>query len=454
MSRRSAEIKLTETEANALQNIVQTSPDSPLARRAQVILECANGKSNKDISVIVGFSENDVGKWRKRYLAEGIDGLQSKHGGGTRRPDIDDDEVTSKLSKLLALPDKEWTVEELVAETHFTPHIVGAALRRMNINLERQRRWSITTNDELVAKTVDVVGLYVTRKEQAMIVCTSRTPMKSGQGVFVTRNRLLADDFKGHDGEVTLSDVIHTALWHVNDTSRLTPTTLSDFLEEALRNYPQDDSCEYHIFINSSNRNAYRGNRLKGLYIFQATDSERWLELTESYIHNMGDWSKLDAVNQLTESVRTYLDRCTDSTSPLIWMKRILFQDSEHSSEGSEVRAAKQEQESVMIDTQEIKDQIKDLLKQSLPTRQADHNGVQCGFISFVYDDSDLDVSITLPDDTSTVEPASFDFESLEGVRKGATQVENAVLRTRNEAGAQAAEAMIDFIKKKTMQQA
>ena len=46
-----------------------------LARRARIVLAAAEGLENKEIAVRLEASADTVGKWRRRYAAEGLDGL-------------------------------------------------------------------------------------------------------------------------------------------------------------------------------------------------------------------------------------------------------------------------------------------------------------------------------------------------------------------------------------------
>ena len=53
---------------------------SALARRARAILACAQGKSNTSAAAESGLSMLSVGKWRKRFLTRGLEGLfRKKH---------------------------------------------------------------------------------------------------------------------------------------------------------------------------------------------------------------------------------------------------------------------------------------------------------------------------------------------------------------------------------------
>ena len=50
--------------------------NTPLVRRARMILELAEGKMVKDVAAELGERPSTVILWRDRYLANGIEGLK------------------------------------------------------------------------------------------------------------------------------------------------------------------------------------------------------------------------------------------------------------------------------------------------------------------------------------------------------------------------------------------
>ena len=49
-----------------------------MADRCRMILRCADGLTNKAVATELGVHEHTVGKWRRRYLKERIDGLSDE----------------------------------------------------------------------------------------------------------------------------------------------------------------------------------------------------------------------------------------------------------------------------------------------------------------------------------------------------------------------------------------
>jgi len=49
-----------------------------------MILRCTDGLSNKAVAAEIGVHEHTVGKWRRRFLKERIDGLSDEPRPGGR----------------------------------------------------------------------------------------------------------------------------------------------------------------------------------------------------------------------------------------------------------------------------------------------------------------------------------------------------------------------------------
>ena len=62
--------------------------------RCRIILRCADGLTSKQVGTELGFHEHTVGKWRRRFLRDRIDGLLDEHRPGRPRT-VEDDQVAA-----------------------------------------------------------------------------------------------------------------------------------------------------------------------------------------------------------------------------------------------------------------------------------------------------------------------------------------------------------------------
>ena len=71
-----------------------------LAQRAKIILLAADGLNNSTIAVQLGLSRPTVGKWRRRFLSQGLVGLYEEARPGAPRT-IGDEKVAALLRQTL-----------------------------------------------------------------------------------------------------------------------------------------------------------------------------------------------------------------------------------------------------------------------------------------------------------------------------------------------------------------
>jgi len=148
------------------------SMSAGLARRARIVLLAADGAAVKDIVERVGVSKPTVIGWKKRYVAEGIGGLDDRPKPG-RRPVID--EVAVVLATLEPPPDRlgvtHWSSRLLAGELGISHVWVGKIWRRWGLQPWRAETFKFSTDPELEAKVRDVVGLYLNPPEKAVVLC-------------------------------------------------------------------------------------------------------------------------------------------------------------------------------------------------------------------------------------------------------------------------------------------
>ena len=97
MARVAVTISLSDDERAELEALSRRRKTSQgLARRARIVLAAAEGLENKEIAVRLEASADTVGKWRRRYAAEGLDGLYDEPRPGAPRQ-IGDDAIAEAV---------------------------------------------------------------------------------------------------------------------------------------------------------------------------------------------------------------------------------------------------------------------------------------------------------------------------------------------------------------------
>ena len=79
---------LSEAEEETLRSLARRRTTAQtLALRARIVLACAAGDPNQVVARKLGVTPQTVCKWRARFIAQRLDGLQTSHVGRPRALD-------------------------------------------------------------------------------------------------------------------------------------------------------------------------------------------------------------------------------------------------------------------------------------------------------------------------------------------------------------------------------
>lgn len=151
-----------------------------VARRARIILLCAEGVPLRQIAERVGINEHQVTLWRRRFLAEGLDGLEDRPRSGRPRRLGHDERMTmaaiATSERDPADPVATWSYFEVAEElirrgVQVSVSQVWRVLTAMHIDLTKVRGWLNRRDDPTFWDRVrDVCGLYLNPPERALVL--------------------------------------------------------------------------------------------------------------------------------------------------------------------------------------------------------------------------------------------------------------------------------------------
>ena len=167
-------IALSTEERTELEHIARSSSlPAGLVRRARIILESADGASQRAIAATVGVAVPVVGAWRQRYHASGLAGLYDAPRPGRPRTH-DEDEVAQLLRTVLRTKPNDathWSVRTVAAKTKISKSTVQRYFSLFGVQPHRTKRFKLSTDPFFVEKVRDIVGLYLNPPDKAVVLC-------------------------------------------------------------------------------------------------------------------------------------------------------------------------------------------------------------------------------------------------------------------------------------------
>ena len=431
MARVSQAITASETDIKTLRRLAYGA-DSVLSLRARIILKCLEGGNNKDVAAELSVDQRSVALWKERFRQDGIEGLSRKHGGG-RASAIHDTELLDK--KIFALVSKtdNWTINSISVQLGVTEHAVKSSLSRQGIKRRRQHKWITVTEDEIIAKAVDIRGIYLTEGVKALAVASCDQTVPSS-GEFTTRNRVLAMELLSSEKALSLADILVTARRHSDDAAVGKPDTFSSFVSAVISGLPPEGRSECHFFVQGNEKISINGGTRNDIHFKRYEACGEWFSQVKGWIAGTYDTSIYGRLGDLFLSMEQYIGSLKENTEPFFWIKQA-------QGEASAISGA-QAQEAAGL----WKDQV-DSSVDRLMSKMQKSEGTQVGALIVVKGAGDVSVG-----EIASQLPVPDPFESLAdtdsgiGVKVG--NAEAAILSFTRELELQMLKMYMDSIKK------
>ncbi len=191
-----------------------------VAERARIVLFAASGQQDKEIAARMAITPKKVSRWRQRFLALGVAGLEKDAPRPGRKR-----KIGARLTKrVVTLTTRQqpanathWSTRTMAAAAGISEASVRRIWRAHGLKPHRVETFKISNDPAFAEKLEDIVGLYLNPPEHALVLCADeksqiqaldRTqpglPLKRGRGATMTH------DYKRH-GTATLFAALHAA---------------------------------------------------------------------------------------------------------------------------------------------------------------------------------------------------------------------------------------------------
>ena len=144
-----------------------------LSDRCRMVLLCAEGLQSKEVAGRLGVHEHTVGKWRRRFVQNGIEGLTDEYRAGRPRT-VSDRQVAKVIERTLNSTPKDathWSIRTMAAETGLSHTTIRRIWNAFGLQPHRSETFKLSTDPLFVDKVQDIVGLYMSPPNRAVVLC-------------------------------------------------------------------------------------------------------------------------------------------------------------------------------------------------------------------------------------------------------------------------------------------
>lgn len=159
-------------EQSVLRKLARSKTTSVrLARRAQIILLAAEGLSNELIAERLGVGRVQVGRWRSRYAEGGLKAIERDLPRGGRPSKTDAAEIVRLTTQTTPEAATQWSTRKMAAKVGVSDTTVLRVWRQHGLKPHRVRTFKVSRDPKFVEKLEDIVGLYLSPPEHALVLC-------------------------------------------------------------------------------------------------------------------------------------------------------------------------------------------------------------------------------------------------------------------------------------------
>jgi transposase len=170
---------LTDDERQRLDSLAHRSRSAPqIARRARIILACAEGADSKVVARRLHVTPATVCKWRGRFVGQRLDGLYDEPRPGAKRT-ITDEQVEQVIIRTLETTPRgatHWSTRDMAKAVGLSHMAISRIWHTFGLQPHRSETFKLSTDPLLVEKVRDIVGLYLDPPAHAAVFCVDEKP--------------------------------------------------------------------------------------------------------------------------------------------------------------------------------------------------------------------------------------------------------------------------------------
>jgi transposase len=330
---------LTADERQRLESLAHRSRSAPqVARRARIILACADGSDGKVVARRLHITPGTVSKWRGRFVQHRLDGLYDEPRPGAKRT-ITDEQVEQVIIRTLETTPRgatHWSTRGMAEAVGLSHMAISRIWHTFGLPPHRTETFKLSNDPLLIDKIRDIVGLYLHPPAHAAVFCVDEKPqiqaldrtqpllpMRPGQ---VERR---THDYKRH-GTTTLFAALNAKTSEVITQfhQRHRSAQFREFLDLIDAQVPRH--LDVHIIMDnySTHKTPLIRNwfaKRPRFHIHFTPTYASWLSLVERWFAELTmkqiRRGAFRSVPQLKTAIQAFIDAHQSNPKPFVWTK-------------------------------------------------------------------------------------------------------------------------------------
>ena len=216
------EVVLSDEERTFLEAQVRRHKAArSLSDRCRMILLCTEGLQSKEVAERLGVHEHTVGKWRRRFVKDRIEGLTDEYRPGRPRT-VQDAQVAEVIERTLNTTPKDathWSIRSMAAETGLSHTTIRRIWTAFGLQPHRSETFKLST-DPLFVDGAVIGKCYKRHRATEFLDFLKRIDAAVPKGPDV---HLVMDNYATHKTPKIKAWLARRPHWHIH----FTPTSAS-----------------------------------------------------------------------------------------------------------------------------------------------------------------------------------------------------------------------------------
>lgn len=331
-------INLTDDDRKTLERWARgRRTPARLVLRAKIILDAADGLTNKAIAEKLGTDRLLVGKWRKRFADKGLGGIEKDAPRGGR-PSLACARIAARIIEWTTQRKPRnathWSCRSLAKELGTNRSMVNRVWRANGLKPHLFRTFKVSNDKHFIEKVTDVVGLYLDPPEHALVLCVDEKSQiqaldRTQPGLPLKKGRCgtMTHDYK-RNGTTTLFAALNVAEGKL--IGACMPRHRHQEWIKFLKRIDEQTPADLDLHLIADNYSTHKHPKVKAwltrhprFHMHFIPTSSSWLNLVERWFREITDKQirrgTFGGVPELIDAIMSYIDNHNDNPAAFQW---------------------------------------------------------------------------------------------------------------------------------------